>query len=133
MSIHRHCSNQSSNFVSAHPNSKDWENDSCRERRIFTTAPFCQGRALKQHRRPGFLESAQHLVGGQDFSSTTFNLTRPTSMRHFYMKKKQDAGKDFAVGLGLRVTSTNAQLMYIHPKNISRTLPKRGNFRSCRV
>lgn len=96
-------------------------------------APLYQGRALEQHRRPGFPESVQHLIGGQDFSSMTFSLTHLTSIRHFYMKKKQDTGKKFAVGLGVRVTSTNSQLMYIHLKNISKTIPKKGNFRSCRM
>lgn len=63
----------------------------------------------------------------------TINLTHLTSIRHFYMKKKQDTGKDFAVGLGVCVTSTNTQLMYTYLKNIPKILPKRGNFRSSGV
>lgn len=55
-----------------------------------------QGRALEQHGRPGFMESAQDLISGQDFSSMAFNLTQLTNMRHFYIKKKQQTGKDFA-------------------------------------
>ena len=133
MSKQPHCSNQSSNFISAHLKSKDQENSSYRGRRIFPTPPLYQGRALEPHRRPGFPASARHLAGGQDLSSMTFNLTLLTSIRHFDMKKKQDVGKYFAVELWVRMTSTNLQLIYIHTKNISKTLPKRGNFRSCRV
>lgn len=44
------------------------------------------------------------------------------------MKQKEDTGKDFAVGLGVCVTSTNAQVMHVHLKNISKILPKRGEF-----
>lgn len=48
-------------------------------------------------------------------------------MRHFYMEKKQQTGKDFAVEQGIKIMSTNSQMMYVHPKNIQNSSQK-GEF-----